>query len=429
MKFKIRIVAVLLLLLGSVQLEAQTDATFTPWYAGVKVGMPIGVSTFTSFGADKTRIGVSGGVYGGYNINKLFSAEMSASFSRVGMSAHEGVSYWLGEDGNRYFAPVSGMSGYNYADIYSSVSMQNYGLKFNVDLLQLRSVTANSRWMLHASPMISAVVTSGSIKKISNDAKVLDGATNFHFGMGGELSGGYQITDELSAHIYSGVTYLAGAQFDGLPKYLRKANFVWESGIKLTWNFGKRKAKRSKSYTTPAALLIPATPIVEKEQPVVVEAVEVIKPVEAVEVIKPVEAVEVIKPVEIVEPVEEVEPKIDSVVVIKDEILTSIYFEQDQTFLPTSQHGKLNSLLGLMNSDPDLVITIIGWANTTGTVKANLRVSHTRAQNVGWWLAQRGISYNRIKMSGKGIDRSTDDLDKARRVDVTKLIKEQKNEK
>ena len=133
MKLKLHIIAGLLLLVNSSQLNAQTHKTdsLTPWYGGVKIGMPFGISTFTSFGADKTRFGFSGSVYGGYIINKLFSAELSISLSKLGMSAHENVSYWLGEDGNRYFAPVTGMNGQNYSELYSSVTMQNYGLKFN----------------------------------------------------------------------------------------------------------------------------------------------------------------------------------------------------------------------------------------------------------------------------------------------------------
>ena len=417
MRYTINIISVLLLLLCSFRLNAKTHKTdsLTPWYVGAKIGMPFGVSTFTSFGADKTRAGFNGGVYGGYIINKLVSAELSISLSKLGMSAHENVSYWLGEDGNRYFTPVAGMNGHNYSELYSSVTMQNYGVKFNVNLLQLHPITANSRWTLHTSPMMSAIVTNATIKQFSNDAKVMSGTANVHFGIGGELSVGYRITNNLSANIYSGVTYLTGARMDGMPEYLHRNNYVWDSGIKLTWRFGKKKAKKSRIHTTPAAVLTPAIPIIEKA-----------KPVEVKEEIK----IDTIEQAEIILPVEPIEPKADTVAVEKqEELITSIYFEQDQTFLPTLEHEKLSSLLELMNSNPDLVIVITGWANTTGSVKSNLRVSHSRAQNVGWWLTKSGIPYSRLKMSGKGIDLSADDMDKAHRVDITKQIKEQKYEK
>ena len=416
MKLKFQIIAILLLLLSSFQLKAQTKETdsLTPWYGGAKIGMPFGVSTFTSFGADKTRVGFNGGVYVGYNINRIFSAEVSISFGKVGMSAHDKVSYWLGEDGNRYFAPITGVNGHNYSDIYSNVMMHNYGVKFNVDLLQLHHSTASSRWILHASPMMSAVVTNATIKQISNDAKVMDGATNVHFGVGGELSVGYRITENLSTSIYSGVTYLTGACMDGMPEYLHRNNFVWDSGIKLTWTFGKKRAKKSRNYPTSATIITPATPIVEKSKPVEVKVVEEIKE-EAKVVEKPKEEIKE----ELIEPKAEI-----AVVEQEEEIIASIYFEQDQTFLPTSEHEKLNALLELMNSNTDLIIVITGWANITGTGDANLRVSHSRAQNVGWWLTRSGIPYSRLKIRGKGIDLATDDMDKARRVDVVKLIKE-----
>lgn len=190
MKITLRVALSFLLFLYGTQINAQTkiNESLSPWYIGVKGGLPFGVSTFTSFGADKTRTGWDIGLYGGYILNSKLSAEAFASFGKVGMSAPDNVTYWLGSDGNRYFAPVNGMSGYNDSDIYSDVSMQKYGLKFNVDLLQLFSQNSDRRWVLHASPLFSAVVTNATIKQIRNDAKVMSGSNNIHFGVGGDLS-------------------------------------------------------------------------------------------------------------------------------------------------------------------------------------------------------------------------------------------------
>lgn len=226
------------------------------WYVGVKGGVPFGVSTFTSFGADKTHIGWDFGLYGGRMLNSKFSVEAFISFGQIGMSAHDNVEpfssieqdgvsahdniyYWLGADGNHYFVPVSGMEGYNYSDLYSDVNMQRFGLKFNVLLLQLFSPTSKSRWMIQVSPSLSAVIANVEIKQIANDIRVLDGRTNIHLGIGGDLSIGYRITDNLGVHIYSGGNYLTGKRFDGMPEHLHTNNFTLDNGIKLSWRFFK----------------------------------------------------------------------------------------------------------------------------------------------------------------------------------------------
>ena len=49
--------------------DAPENTKSSGWYAGVQGGVPFGVSTFSSFGFDKTRAGFSGGVYGGYRLH------------------------------------------------------------------------------------------------------------------------------------------------------------------------------------------------------------------------------------------------------------------------------------------------------------------------------------------------------------------------
>lgn len=228
------------------------------WYAGVKGGVPFGFSTFTSFAADKTHIGTDFGLYGGYILNPKFSVEAFISFGQIGMSAHDNVEafssldqndmnanktvyYWLGSDGKHYFVPVSGMEGHNYSDLYSDVKMQRYGLKFNIELLQLSSQTSKSRWTIQVSPSLSAVIADVEVKQIANNVRVLDGRTNIHIGIGGELSIGYRITDHLGIHIYGGANYLTGERFDGMPEHLHTNNFTLDNGVKISWRFLKDK--------------------------------------------------------------------------------------------------------------------------------------------------------------------------------------------
>lgn len=134
-------ILLLCILLCAAPLMAQDapENTKSPgWYAGVQGGVPFGVSTFSSFGFDKTRAGFSGGVYGGYRFNPVLSLEALAVFGKMSMSQRDcciSGNYWLGSDGVRYHAPVVGMEGWDYAGLKSSVTTQRYGLQLNADVL------------------------------------------------------------------------------------------------------------------------------------------------------------------------------------------------------------------------------------------------------------------------------------------------------
>ena len=233
------------------------------WYVGIEGGMPFGFSTFSSFGHDKTHLGWAAGLYGGYRFNSIFSAELSAKYGEVNMSAQDCCverNYWLGSDGVLYKAGVLGMDSWEYANLKSHVRMGWYGARVNVHLLGLFHKTANSRWDLAVSPHIYAVTTKADIQTIADDAKVMKGSTNWHLGYGADLQVGYQLTSCLKLGIYSGLTRLTGERMDGMPEHLHKNNFVWESGIRLGISFAKAKKKNVAVETTPIKELeVPTT--------------------------------------------------------------------------------------------------------------------------------------------------------------------------
>ena len=209
------------------------------WYVGVEGGMPFGFSTFSSFGHDKTHLGWAAGLYGGYRFNSIFSAELSAKYGEMNLSAQDCCverNYWLGSDGVLYKAGVLGMDSWEYADLKSHVRMGQYGARVNINLLGLFHQTAGSRWDLAVSPHIYAVTTKADIQTIADDAKVMKGSTNWHLGYGADLQVGYQLTSCLKLGIYSGLTRLTGERMDGMPEYQHKNNFLWESGIRLGIN-------------------------------------------------------------------------------------------------------------------------------------------------------------------------------------------------
>lgn len=124
------------------------------WYIGIEGGMPFGFSTFSSFGHDKTYLGWAAGLYGGYRFNSIFSAELSAKYGEMNLSAQDCCverNYWLGSDGVLYKAGVLGMDSWEYANLKSHVRMGWYGARVNVNLLDcsIKQLTADGIWLFH----------------------------------------------------------------------------------------------------------------------------------------------------------------------------------------------------------------------------------------------------------------------------------------
>ena len=366
------------------------------WYIGVEGGMPFGFSTFSSFGHDKTHLGWAAGLYGGYRFNSIFSAELSAKYGEMNLSAQDCCverNYWLGSDGVLYKAGVLGMDSWEYANLKSHVRMGQYGARVNINLLGLFPQTANSRWDLAVSPHIYAVTTKADIRTIADDAKVMKGSTNWHLGYGADLQVGYQLTSCLKLGIYSGLTRLTGERMDGMPEHLHKNNFVWESGVRLGINLSKKKKKVAETPSVP-------------QQEVLQKEVLQQEPTSSEEV-------------NLKETVDKAETK-----VVEQDIKESakvtfpvIYFTFNSIDIQQNEETKLNAILKTLKENPNMKVTVTGWCDTKGSVAVNKRISRQRAEAVKTWLAKNGIEASRITAIGNGSD-DTQDADKARRVET-----------
>ena len=392
------LVAVLVSILSFSFAKAEASDSNLPdskgWYLGVDGGLPFGLSTFSSFGHDKTHLGWAAGIYGGYRFNPIFSAELSARYGEVNLSAQDCCverNYWLGSDGMLYNASVLGMDSWEYAQLKSHVRMGWYGARGHVNLLGLLRNTAHSRWTVSVSPHLYAVTTCADIQTLADNAEVVKGSTRWHLGYGASLQAGYQLTSNLNLGIYSGLTRLSGERMDGMPEHLHKNNFVWESGIRLGISFSKKK---NKIVETPS---VPQTEVLHQDTILSENVNQKEKETEDKAETKVVEQ-DIKEPVKVTFPV--------------------IYFSFNRITIRPSEVSKLKSILHILKENPDMKVMVTGWCDTRGSVAVNRRISRQRAQALKTWLVKRGIAARRISVVGKGSDASRT-APKARRVETT----------
>ena len=392
------LVAVLVSILSFSFAKAEASDSNLPdskgWYLGVDGGLPFGLSTFSSFGHDKTHLGWAAGIYGGYRFNPIFSAELSARYGEVNLSAQDCCverNYWLGSDGMLYKASVLGMDSWEYAQLKSHVRMGWYGARVHVNLLGLLRNTAHSRWTVAVSPHLYAVTTCADIQTLADHAEVMKGSTRWHLGYGASLQAGYQLTSNLNLGIYSGLTRLSGERMDGMPEHLHKNNFVWESGIRLGISFSKKKNKIVETPSVPQTEVLHQDTIlsenVNQKEKETVDKAET-KVVEQ----------DIKEPVKVTFPV--------------------IYFSFNRITIRPSEVSKLKSIFHILKENPEMKVTVTGWCDTRGSVAVNRRISRQRAQALKNWLVTRGIAASRISVVGKGSDASRT-APKARRVETT----------
>ncbi len=433
MKYHIILFAALSLAFQSAGAQGKGDAdrptaTANGWFIGAQGGVPFGVSTFSSFGADNTRFGYSAGIYGGYRFSPVLSLEATAKWGRTNLSAQgccADLGYWLGSDGVRYNAPVLNMGGWEYNNLGSSVCTQHYGLQLNVNVLGFFNATKHGRWTLEVSPVLGAVGTRASVRAVSDGTEAIAGDSRWHLGAGGSLQAGFQATKHLNIGVYSGLTYLTGERMDGIPVNLHKANYIWESGVKVGLRFGKRNRKeiphqvRDDVKGVRDDVRAVVAPVVET--PVVEEISQSSIPDQVRNDVSQRHSEDTTVRHSGLDP-ESDKQKTSSETTALDagspgEILPTIYFTFNSTRIRHSELTKIQQIRDMMLADPQMKIEVIGWTDTTGGKDINDAFSLWRANAVRDCLVSYGIEAERIEVSGNGMDTGASDDSKARRAD------------
>lgn len=232
--------------------------------------------------------------------------------------------------------------------------------------------------------------------------------SKWHFGYGGRVQAGYMLTRNLGIGIYSEFTALTGSRLDGVTESYHDDNFIWESGIRIGWTFGKCGKKKAVAATSSVAPVTSDVSVCheDREQPAVTVAVT---PKETVET-------------------PNVTPKAENTVAqvmqVQSEAVEptfpTVYFAFNSYTVPKNELPKLQTLLDLLNEHPDMKVTLKGWSDKYGRTMVNNRISLLRAEAVKTWLVNHGIADNRITTIGNGSDQSATTNAKARRVEVEK---------
>lgn len=381
------------------------------WYGGVQGGPLFGVSTFSSFGADKTHVGWDAGAFAGYRFTPALSLEVQTAFSKMSLTVQDCCldrNYWYGADGVRYNAPVFGMEGVAYGDLKSKVFMQRYGVQLNINLLGFFSRTMYGRWSVDLSPALSTVGTKADIQNNKSGQTLNKENTKWHVGLGGNLQVGYRVADRVQLGVYSGLTYLTGSRLDGMPKYLHKNNYTWGSGIRLGFVFGKKGKKPASANPVP---VVGQESVVKKEEPVTKE--------EAVIKEQP-------SRIEAKDSIAEARKDVAEIVETSrhELVFPVIRFSFNSVWIESSERGKVAQIARLLKEHPEVNIRIKGYADGKGSDAVNHRVSEARAKVIKDWLVKKfNIDASRISAIGAGVDKNKS-AEEARRAETDTKVNE-----
>ena len=232
--------ALMMLLLCPNTLFAQNNDNSRS-YVGIQGGIPMAMSTTSSFGGDKTRCGWSAVIFVGNQFTDVFGIEFQLNMGKACMSPRECcyVGYnWLGEDGNHYISSILDMPSYHYNALMSKVALFDYGLHFNFNMLPL-FMSSPSRWSVMLSPGVTTQSSKATIYVIEDNSKFISRPAAWNVGLSCRLHVAYAITPDISLGLYTGLTYVSGDGIDGFPRFYHSANTIWDSGLRLTYSLKK----------------------------------------------------------------------------------------------------------------------------------------------------------------------------------------------
>lgn len=381
-----------------------------PWFISAGAGTSFGQCTFRSITEYGAHWGAQGSIFGGYRFSRLFSVEAGLQFGGQIQSALDCCTYWLAEDGTRYMNPVAGETGWYYHDVSNRTGWGKLAFQANADLLSLFTAP-DCRWSIDIGPQISAVTTK---TKLITPDKTIDYDRQWHLGLGGQASVGYQITERLGASLFGGITCLTGQRFDNIPEHAHKSNLFYDAGIKVTFSFGGHGRAKEEAMSTNEA----EAARLAAEQSALEEAARLEREKAEREKAEREKAEQERIARERAER-ERIEREQAEKEAAFHTPIPTVYFANNSKEIVATHGASLETALAILQKYPDFNLEIHAYCSKAGTEEYNMDLSKKRMEEVQNWFISRGIAPERMgKAYFHGIDHNAPSAAKARRAEL-----------
>ena len=384
---------------------------FSRWSVGGNGGISAFRGDMISFSADKTYLGVQGGLQLGYQFTPTFGLSLTADLGQGRGSAKKWEKgYKIYPNGESYYGtdPEAGFAYYN--DLYTEIKYFTVGLHGDLNVNNLFGRKELRRWTVLLSPAVYLQKFSPKLYKKADDKRFDTSSSldnDLNLGLGGDLVLRYRAGKHVDLQLKSGIAWVANNNFDGVATCCTsKYNWLGNLSVGIVWKIGNNKRKENLMYA-PARSVMPA--------PLPVKQGEV-QPAEEV-------------PVQSGPKKEEVKPAEDVVKVETGEkifpVLPAIHFKRNFALIDTARYaGELARIVEVLRSMPEVKVDIRGYTDHTGSDRINLPLSLKRAEALKTYLVSKGIAADRMNVFGEGKDLSVDKKDiyseKARKAEVKK---------
>ena len=382
---------------------------FSRWSLGVNGGISAFRGDMISFSADKTYIGVQGGLQLGYQFTPTFGLSLTADMGQGKGSAKKWEkAFKIYPNGESYYGtePEAGFAYYN--DIYAKIKYFTLGLHGDFNVNNFFGKKELRRWTVLLSPAVYLQKFSPKLYKKEDDKRFDTSSTldnDVNLGLGGDIALRYRASKYIDLQLKSGVAWIANNNFDGVATCCTsKYNWLANLSVGVVWKIGNSKKKENLMYATARSVAPVIFPVKEETRSVVKE--------EQKPVVKQEE-----KTVENVVKVETTEKTFP--------VLPTVHFKRNSAVIDTDRYAsELSRIVEALKEFPGVKVDIRGYTDHTGTDRINLPLSLKRAEALKTYLVSKGIPADRMSTFGEGKDMSVDQKDiyteKARKVEVKK---------
>ena len=402
----------LLILLSSLSVQAQKKQVyndFSRWSLGGNGGISVFRGDMISFSADKTYIGVQGGLQLGYQFTPTFGLSLTADMGQGKGSAKEWEkAFKIYSNGESYYGtePETGFAYYN--DIYTKINYFTLGLHGDFNVNNFFGKKELRRWTVLLSPAVYLQKFSPKLYKKEDDKRFDTSSTldnDVNLGLGGDIVLRYRASKHIDLQLKSGVAWIANNNFDGVATCCTsKYNWLANLSVGVIWKIGNNKKRENLMYATARSVAPVILPVKEETRPVVKEEQ---------------------KPV-----VKQEEKTVENVVKVEAgvkafPVLPTVHFKRNSAIIDTVRYAnELSRIVEALKEFPGVKVDIRGYTDHTGTDRVNLPLSLKRAEALKMYLVSKGILADRMSTFGEGKDISVNQKDiyteKARKVEVKK---------